>query len=217
MLLSKLVYLSIKNVIYQNDGTFTYESFMNGNFDNDIDLSMQINNAFSPLNEAIARLNDLNRIPYRFEKKTPSIYGEIETGEFSHDVKEIIGVMQNNEAIAFKQLGSTLYLEKFDSSKEAIIEYKEDIKFFTSEDLVELDYDELGGYEDHNIDLKQFGLSDSMCNYIIEYVKGKLLEPIAPELANLHITTAEQYFAALNQVKRATIQTIISKKYSAGI
>jgi len=217
MLLSKLVYLSIKNVIYQNDGTFTYESFMNGNFDNDIDLSMQINNAFSPLNEAIARLNDLNRIPYRFEKKTPSIYGEIETGEFSHDVKEIIGVMQNNEAIAFKQLGSTLYLEKFDSSKEAIIEYKEDIKFFTSEDLVELDYDELGGYEDHNIDLKEYGLNDSMCNYIIEFVKGKLLEPIAPELANLHITTAEQYFASLNQVKRATIQTIISKKYSAGI
>jgi len=205
MLLSKLVYLSIKNVLYQNDGSFVEENFLNGSFDNDIDLSMQIHNVFSPLNEAIARLSDLNRIPYRFERIKPSIYGEIELSNFVHPVKEVMGVSQGGHATAFKKLGSTLYLEWFNSDEEAVVEYSEDIKTFSYEDLEE------------NEDMKNYGISDAMCNYIIEFVKGKLLEPIAPELANLHITTAESYFQAINPVKKATIQSVVHKKFEIGM
>ena len=213
MLLSKLVYLSIKNVLYQNDYSFTYENFMNGSFDDDIDLSMQINNVFSPLNEAIARLSDLDRIPYRFARIRPSQYGEVELSGLTHEVKEVMGVMQNGHAIAFKKLGTTLYLEWFDTSKDATIEYSEDIPSFSKDDLVELEE----GQPDGNIDLKIYGISEGMCNYIIEFVKGKLLEPLAPELANLHITTAESYFQTLNPVKKATIQTVVHKKFEVGI
>ena len=107
MYLSKLVYLAIKNVLYQSDSSFTYENFMNGSFDNDIDKSMQINNAFTPLNEAISRLSDLERIPYRYERFSNDKI-QINLDSFSKPVKEIIGVYQNGNAIQFKQFGNSL-------------------------------------------------------------------------------------------------------------
>lgn len=212
MLLSKLVYLSIKNVIYQNESDFTYLSFMQGNFDNDIELSMQIVNAFSPLNEAISRLSDLDRIPYRVENKS-HVRGVLSLSSLSHPVKEIIGINNGREAVAFKILGDDIILRDYPSVDNVYIEYKEDIKTFSEDDLVDLEEDEYGHVIDHNIDLKDYGLNESMCNYIIEYVKGKLLEPIAPELANLHITTAETYFSNLNPNKPETIQTVVQPKF----
>jgi len=210
MLLSKLVYLSIKNVIYNNDSSFTYGNFMNGSFDNDIELSLQINNAFSPLNEAIARLSDLDRIPFRYE---PVYTKEVDLETFLHPVKDIIGVF-NFKAVPFKQIGNTLVLLEGD---KGLVEYKENIKTFSKDDLVPLVYDEDdGSYEDKNIDLKVYGISESACAYIIEYVKGKLLEPIAPEMANFHISTAENYFMNLMPNRKSSQQSAVQPKFVIG-
>ena len=56
MLLSKLVYLSVKNVLYLADSSFTYEAFLEGDFNNDSDYATNINNVFSPLNQALAQI-----------------------------------------------------------------------------------------------------------------------------------------------------------------
>ena len=65
MNLSKLVYLSIKNAIYYDDASFSFDNFKKDLFNGDPDYATNINNVFLPLNEAIARLSDLERIPYK--------------------------------------------------------------------------------------------------------------------------------------------------------
>ncbi len=52
-----------------------------------------------------------------------------------------------------------------------------------------------------------------MCSYIIEYAAGRLLEPIAPELANMHITRSEQYFDDLEEQQTPFSQNKITTKY----
>ena len=216
MLLSKLVFLAIKNVIYQSEDSFTYESFMKGDFDDDTDFKMQIVNAFTPLNEAISRLSDLERIPYRCEDIIIENGNSINLTNFGHKVKEIIGANDGSRAYSFRIFGDILCFEKCFRNKHLFIEYKEDIPVFSESDLVELVEDEYGHITDNNIDLSTYGLSESVCNYIIEYVKGRLLEPIAPELANLHITTAETYFTNINPNKVATVQGVVQRKYNIG-
>lgn len=289
MLLSKLVYLCIKNVVYLNDASFNYKDFVNGEFDNDIDYSMSINNVFSPLNEAISRLSDLNRIPFIIEKvitiekvtylkrkyfrpnigvskvyqpigtenvdvsfnevkDTLYINGvlnseypvivlyddgvisnfttdkftvskteekEIDLNQFSTIVKEVIGVAQNNKSLIFKQkyIDSIAILSPIISSEPIYVEYKEDIKTFNRDDICPIEEDEV----DNNIDLRErYGISESACSFIMEYVQGKLLEPMAPELSNLHITRAENYFSNLQPAKSFTSQNVTYKKYVIG-
>ena len=68
MKLSKLVYLSIKNAIYYDDASFSFDNFKKDLFNGSPDYAMNINNVYLPLNEAISRLSDLERIPYKVIK-----------------------------------------------------------------------------------------------------------------------------------------------------
>lgn len=43
MLLSKLVYLAIKNITYFDDMAFTYEAFLQGKYNHDSDYATNIN------------------------------------------------------------------------------------------------------------------------------------------------------------------------------
>lgn len=215
MLLSKLVYLCVKNAVYLNDTSFNYKDFVNGNFDNDIDYAMNINNVFTPLNEAIARLSDLDRIPFIVEKVTSVNNNEVDLTQLSSFVKEVKGLAQNNQSLAFKQkyIDTIVILSSVSDLEPIYIEYKEDIKPFNRDDICSIGDDDV----DNNIDLRErYGISEAACAYIIEYVQGKLLEPIAPELSNLHITRSETYFSNLQPAKSFTVQTVTRKVYSIG-
>lgn len=208
MLLSKLVYLCIKNVVYYDDSSFTYKQFLEGKFNDDPDYSTNIFNVFLPLNEALARLSDLERIPYHVKevsylnKKVP--LSSIEDEE--HKIKEIIGVAYqfNNEApvaVQFKIIGDSLFIYSYIPEKSKLyIEFKEDLPYFDATYL-----------EDGDVELRKYGISDSMCNFIMEYVAGKLGENISPELANMHLTRAEQYFMNIRAVHSNLRQTAIYK------
>ena len=236
MYLSKLVYLCVKNVLYYNDPSFDYNSFLLGTFDPDPDYDTNINNVFTPVNEAIARLNDLERIPYKVERvkfldntRTIDLNNVLNTSDATQkkalNVKEVRGVGQLINGVpyplAFKHVGTTvLVLENLKNSAFPVyIEYKEDIPQFDRDDIPEKDpsTDELYEPTDElysDVELKQeYGISDSMCNYIIEYVKGSLLEPIEPTLANLHITRAESYFSNTKPVSGLFQQRIIRQVY----
>ena len=229
MLLSKLAYECVKNVIYLNDTSFNEEDFLLGNFDSDPDYDTHINNVFNPLNEAIARLSDLERIPYKVKKvnfingtKTIDLNNLLQTEEAQDtaNVKELHAVGQlfqgEPEFLEAKLVGDeVLVIDKVHSNLPIYIEYKEDIPYFSRLDIPNRVYssndEEL---EENDVDLKDYGISDSMCNFIIEYVQGKLFEQIEPSLANMHVTRAEAYFNNIRTVRPLFTQRKVKKIYS---
>ena len=222
MLLSKLVFLCVKNVIYLNDTSFNYYGFVKGDFNNDIDYDININNVFSPLNEAISRLSDLERIPYVVEQvQTGKI---IDLSTLTREVKEVINVAQVHSDGSYHKLHHVMFgrdkvriVSPINCHDPIYVEYKENIKEFDKTDIVPIVEDPLEGDLDLNIDLyKEYGINNTIANYIIEYVQGKLLEPIAPELANMHITRAEAYFANIAVAKTSFPQLVNATKYVIG-
>ncbi len=218
MKLSKLVFLCVKNVIYLNDTNFDYDAFLAQNFDNDPDYDTNINNVFSPLNEAIARLSDLERIPYKVvEVKCDYMTKEInlnniDGNQTSINVKELNAVGQmiggKPRFLRSKHVGNkVLILDYIDIRYPIYLEYKEEIPYFSRDDIPAKDpltgvaTVDSNGFLTPDFDLKDFNINDSMCNYLIEYVQGKLEEQIEPSLANMHVTRAETYFSNMRTVR----------------
>lgn len=224
MNLSKLVYLCIKNAIYYDDASFSFDSFKKDMFNGSPDYATNINNVYLPLNEAIARLSDLERIPYKVLKvNTPqdnilnlkSIENENNT-----KIKEVINVVKlpNYEKVEHKNMGNAALL-LFNVShfvdKYVYIEYKEDIPHFDST-YYNYRKDDTDLTEEFDVDMRDYNISDSMCNYIMEYVMGKLTEQINPELSNMHISRAEQYFANIRPNNSNLTQHSVKTVYKVG-
>lgn len=223
MKLSKLVYLCVKNAIYYDDASFTYEQFLEGRHDGDPDYATNIQNAFGPINEAIMRLGDLERIPYRVEDVIATD-GFFPKSTLLKPCRSIVGVatMRNGEvhALPFSEVGNRIYVQGICDGK-LLCEYKEDIEPFGTYSY-NYDYvpNETGGYslfgEPSDVELKDHNISDAMCNAIIEYAKGNLNEQVAAELANMHLTRAEQYFANIEPAKSALRQGGVKAKFRMG-
>lgn len=219
MKLSKLIYNVVKNVIYLSDTGFTYASFINGDYDNNPDYITNINNAFAPLNEGIHRLSDLHKLKNKLVKlPAPDNKGVITlTDELKADIKTILNVVYLGEydyiRIEFRELGADkIYLiGDYDFfNKDLYVEYIEDIPNFDKEDIYH--FEEGGIVVSNDIELKDYGINDTMCSYLIEYCQGRLQEPIAPELANMHLSRAEQYFNDLDDQNTNFNQKVITNK-----
>lgn len=218
MKLSHLVFDTVKNVKYLEDTNFSYDSFLRGEFDNDMDYANSINNVFSPLNEAIHRLSDMNKLSFCIEQlPSPGPNGIITIEAMEYDIKTIVSIftLDNGDykKLNYREFGrDKILLLNSPTNNPIFIEYIQDIPNFSKSDIF---YFEENGVviDQRDIELKEYGISDTMCSYIIEYCQGKLLEPIAPELANLHLTRAEQYFSGLDQRQTSYHQTRIGKKY----
>lgn len=210
MLLSKLVYLSVKNTIYFDDISFTYDNFVTkfDSYIHSVDYGQNILNVFTPINEAIARLNDLHRIPYKIEEKQT----DGRTVDAPDRCKQVISVayIDRNRffsPLAWRKLGKRILLLGNTLPTTVMVEYKEDIKAFDETSFV------YQGSYSKDEDLEDYNIDDSMCQYIIEYVQGKLYEPIDADIANMHIIRAEQYFANIDAVSSAFAQLRVSVTY----
>lgn len=218
MRLSKLVYEVVKNVKYLEDTGFTYEAFVRGEYDNDLDYKNSINNAFSPINEAIHRLSDRNKIKHKIELiGKANNNGIIDLGTLAYDINKIINVFSllNGDYVhvEFREFGKDKLLVTSNSDNELYLEYIQDICHFSKDDIYFFT-DNNNIIEKKDVDLKKdFGITETMCSYIIEYAAGRLLEPIAPELANMHITRSEQYFDDLEEQQTPFSQNKITTKY----
>lgn len=218
MKLSQLVYLCIKNVVYYDDFSFTYEEFLKGTFKDTPDYSVNINNVYTPLNEAIARLSDLERIPYRVE--ACDINNRIiELSKCSKKVKEVISIAQSSykgfEKLEHKPFGlGRVFVSDYSTYGDTYIEYKEDIPTFSELNMPYYLYGSLVEIDDY--ELRDLGITDSMCNYIVEYVTGRLYEPINADISNMHITRAEQYFANIKPTSSAFAQKAVEASYRVG-
>lgn len=210
MKLTKLLYNIVKNVVLYDDTSFTYTNFINGQFHNSSDYGTFINNMYAPLNEAISRLSDLGKLN--------NIVVDVQVGsdgivllsdELKESLKEVVNVVEISNG-SYKILpysmfdSTTIFLNEYSNNKTHKLEYKQDIPYFNSDYFTTTD----------EVDLKTYGITDSMCNYIIEYAQAKLLEQIEPNLANNHRIIAESYFNNINDKKNAFSQRVISHKYS---
>lgn len=218
MQLSKLVYEVVKNVKYLEDTGFTYEAFARGEYDNDLDYKNSINNAFSPINEAIHRLSDRNKIKHKIELiGKANNNGIIDLDTLAYDINKIINVFSllngNYVHVEFREFGKDKLLVTSNSDNELYLEYIQDICHFSKDDIYFFT-DNNNIIEKKDVDLKKdYGITETMCSYIIEYAAGRLLEPIAPELANMHITRSEQYFDDLEEQQTPFSQNKITTKY----
>ena len=208
MKISELTYQVVKNVKYIDDIGFTYEAFINKEYDADQDYSNSINNAMTPINEAIHRLSDRNKIAFEVASAGIPTNSLVDISNFSKRIKKIKSVfyMSNGE---YQKVGYREYAKGWIFISRVLkaplyVQYIQDIPSFKLDDIYSIDKD---------VDLEQIGINDTMCSYIIEYAQGKLQEIIAPELANMHITRAEQYFDDLDEQQTPFYQNLITKKY----
>ena len=99
MKLTELAYNCVKNVSLFDDNGFTLEKFIEINTESSqedyFDYDLSINNVFAPINEAISRLSDLEKIPYRVEEVTESD-GIIDLTTLLCACKEVMNVAGNN-------------------------------------------------------------------------------------------------------------------------
>lgn len=211
MKLSYLVYECVKDSINMSDTNFNYYSFLAGDYTNNKDYISQITGVFNALNLAFARLYDNNKIAYETELE------ELEDSVFAFDKGTIVNIAritQNGyDRLPFRTLnkGQAYYilgLGKNSCPLRVIVEYKPKIPHFTEKDIMEctLDHENHLVLEDKNLELDDYGITSPMISYIKEFVRGQLLEYIAPDLSNMHNNRAEQYFQDLENATTAFVQ-----------
>ena len=202
MKLSKLVFDCVKAAKALDDPNFVYEAFRRGDFDSDPDYASSISNAFAPINMAVHRLSDMGKVADVVEQ-VPSVEsgGFIDLGKLSRPVKSVTSVfyMSNGSyrKAPYREFGrGRIALLGPVPNELPFIAYAEDIPDFSRDDFRYVENGDGTGTES-DIELSDHGIDSSMCPYIVEHVKGTLMEQIAPELANMHLTRAEQYFSDL--------------------
>ncbi len=212
MTLSELAYHVVKNVKYYEDPGFTLASFRAGDFDADPDYANSINNALAPINEAIHRLSDRNKLQCRVATlgEQLALLADISSVPMVKRVRNAFFMTAAGyERVGFRELNRGQLLLDSLKSGTFCIEYWVDVP-----NLQKQWSDNLGNYIAANDpDLSQFGVNETMCGYVVEYAQGKLLEPIAPELANMHVTRAEQYFDDLEEPSTPFNQPVVERKF----
>ncbi len=218
MKLSELVYLVVQKTKMLDDRNFTYEAFVNGDFNNDADYSQTIVNAMTPINQTIARLNILNKIQPRFEKieKLEVINNNVSIKKENISkpiaiIKNIVFMLDNGEykRLNYRDTTDRIFLVGVPQSiifKELYIEYYVDFKPFTLNDIL----------PENDVDLKELGISNTAAAAIIERAYSELLEQISPELANLHRTVAENEINDLPESTTSFNQQTLHAKYRIG-
>lgn len=214
MKISRLLFECVKDSINIPNTNFNEYSFLNGDFNNSKDYVNQISGALSAINLALSRLQDSNKIPYSTKVVNPTAKViNFEDG----DIINIVQVYSDTyKRIPFRTMtnGKDYMLLCNDLPNSLLIEYRATIPHFTEEHIMGITIDEESNTViDKNLDLRYYGVSDIMCDYVKEFVKGQLNEFIAPDLANLHNNRAEQYFQNLKSYTTSFTQTNVSNKH----
>lgn len=199
MKLANLAYEVVRDAIEFPSG-FNKDGFIRGEYDSDRDFSSQISFAFNYINLAFTRLFTTKKTKLRTTNKTSDAIGYIEFKD-----GEITSVMSSASPsyrrVGFKPCIDGIAVEKEYTKKAIAIEYRPNIPHFAIEDIrklsEELDDDGKPYYEEVEIELENYGITDEMCSYVKEYAKGGLMEYLSPELSQKHTSMAETYFSSL--------------------
>lgn len=197
MKLASLAYEIARDAIEFPSG-FNKEGFIRGDYDSDRDFNSQISFAFNYINLALSRLVTSRKTHLKVAKKIPNEVGYLEFGD--GEITAIVSdVSPNYKRVYFKPFLEGVAVEGDYASKVVYVEYRPAIPRWSLESIrnQELGEDNLPYYEEVEIELEDYGVTDEMCSYIKEYAKGGLLEYLSPDLSTKHTQMAENYFSAL--------------------
>jgi hypothetical protein len=185
MLLSQLKYHIIKKVLGVSESDFTYKSYLNNNFRDDYRVKELENSVILPINEAIARLNDLQKITNQVFKLTAIDSVVV----LPLDVKEVIAVQNYNG-------------EQYEFIKEGLDKIRLVNAPHLERLLVELSIDTFLENDQNEKELRTLGITNQMCGYIVDYVVGKIFTEISPNEASGYLSSAESYFSNIPTAPR---------------
>ena len=223
MKLSRLAYEVVKSTLKLGNSEFMYEAFRQKDFDSDKDYSTDIDNCFTEINQAIHRLSDLNKIPFKLEPFYTNNGSPIfDFSTIDIKIKHIVSIVKLNENngdyenVPFRNIGAkkVVLMGIGSSSQKLFVEYIEDIPNFTYEDFDYTDYAETGKYND--IDLLDYGINESMCSKIILYASSRLFAKVDPQIAAKEENIAEQYFNDIPVHGTSFLQKAIKVAYHIG-
>lgn len=223
MKLSRLAYEVVKSALKLGNQEFVYEAFRQKDFDSDIDYSADIDNCYTEINQAIHRLSDLRKIPFKvepFQTNQGSSIFDFATTELK--IKNIIAIVKLNESngdfqtIPFRTIGGSKVnlLGIGENSQKLYVEYAEDIPNFNEDDFDYSEYAETGEYRD--VELSDYGINESMCSKIILYASARLFAKVDPQIAAKEENIAEQYFDSLPVHGTSFTQKVIKATYRIG-
>lgn len=196
MLLTRLVFECVKDSINSPEHSLSYTDFLKSMTQGDYigkQWVMQANGVMRAINLAMARLMTYEKIPFSTDEL------HFEGGECSFNKGKVVNVFIEGAngyvPLRFTNKDRNTKIKVFGFEGEATVEYRKDIPHLTSDDLT----------DDFDLN-EEYGITDQMCEFIMEFVKAQLLENISPELSNNHNTKAEQYFESLEVYSTAHYQ-----------
>ncbi len=215
MKLATLVYETAKDAIEFPSG-FNFHGFINGDYDADRDFSTQISFAFNYINLALARLATEKKTLLKIEKVVTSATGYVEfkKGEVTAVVSDL---SREYKRVLWREFQDGIAVEEAYASKIVYVEYRPYAPHFDIDSIRNPISNGEDQYEEKDVELSPYGITDEMCAYVKEYSKGGLLEYISPDLAGRHTQMAENYFASLKtQYTAFPIREIIDTVHGGG-
>ena len=225
MKLSRLVFNAVKQAKQlPNANEFEYSAFKQGKYNEDPDYALTISNIMTPINMAIHRLSDLHKIKNKIEElpNPNDLIIDYSNKEYANKIKNIVNVVNMNDKgqwtrIGYREFGvnKLLLTTPFfvGGNYHFYIEYREDIPNFTLEDIdYNEDNEEITTSGEHgDVELKDYGINETMCSYITEFAVALVMETVEPSLANAHRAYAEQAFANLDDQTTSFYQRKVNR------
>lgn len=223
MKLSRLAYEVVKSSLKLGNQSFLYEDFRLKELD--LDYASDFDNCFTEINQAIHRLSDLNKIPYKVEpfytNSGSSIFDFAITNLKIKNIIAIVSLDETNgdyENIDFRNIGATKVnlIGIGTNPRKLYVEYVEDIPNFTSDDFDYSQYDPNDENSYKDVDLLDYGINETMCSKIILYASARLFAKIDPQISAKEENIAEIYFDSLKDHGTSFLQKKIKAKYVIG-
>ena len=228
MRLAQLIYKISRNIMQTTPDGFSFNAFIQGDFDTDPDYSSQIAFAFDYANLAFQRLYTARKTKLKSALRFPITgtggFLPFEEGEvtavyrFSPDGGYVTYPFKPFRALGKRGVAvdrAALICDREGKSIPLWVEYRPYIPHFDIEDIRQEGLDPINELEtiEKEVDLEQYGLTDEMCAYVAEYAEGMLMENASPELSARHVNMAEAYFTGLKTEHTEFPQPRVSGKW----
>lgn len=221
MRLAQLAYRVIRNNMQNPPEGLSFNAFVSGYHDQDPDYVSQISFAFEYIDRALQRLVTEKKTKPMVFKAAPNhiAFVPFDKGEVTAVVlpkRDGYESLNWHEAEGGIVVSPLVYAKGEDGKRTpalVCIEYRAAIPLFELEDIREeaLDADGYPITKEREIDLEDYGVTDEMCAYVIEYAEAMLMENVSPDLSAKHLNYAETYFARLKTRYSGYPQTHVSK------
>ena len=202
MYLTKLVYLCAKAAADYGDPSFTLQSFVTGKAQEDEDYSAFIDKALPIVNEFIQHAYELNKLPCKVENlgSVPYIFDSYPTLDLPSDYGKCVSLFQiackdgsDYQVVGYRVMGKKISpLAPYIVNWDFYLQYRPKVPYFhtiiNSASYADEDEEPYFAYngneyenvesllEGEDIELEEYGFSDSLASICIAYVQGRLMD-----------------------------------------